>query len=146
MARCKRRKLSLAVLMLDLDHFKVFNDTLGHQAGDTMLIAFARLMQSSVRNEDIACRLGGEEFILIMPEMDKEVAVRRATELLQATREMAVMHDGQLLPQITASIGIAVFPEHGSDPDQLIGRSDSALYQAKREGRDRYAIAENLAE
>jgi diguanylate cyclase (GGDEF)-like protein len=145
MARCKRRKLSLAVLVLDLDHFKIFNDTLGHQAGDTMLIAFARLLQSSVRNEDIACRLGGEEFILIMPEMDQEVAIRRATELLKATRELSVMHDGQVLPQITASIGIAVFPEHSSDPDQLIGSADSALYQAKHAGRDRYAIAESLA-
>ena len=143
MARCKRRNLSLSVLMLDLDHFKIFNDTLGHQAGDTMLIAFARLLQSSVRNEDIACRLGGEEFILIMPEMDQEVAIRRATELLKATRELSVMHDGQVLPQITASIGIAVFPEHSSDADQLIGSADSALYQAKHAGRDRYAIAES---
>ena len=145
MARCKRRKLSLAVLMLDLDHFKIFNDTLGHQAGDTLLIAFARLLQSSVRNEDIACRLGGEEFILIMPEMDREVAIMRATELLQATRELSVMHEGQILPQITVSIGIAVFPEHSSDPDHLIRSSDTALYQAKHEGRDRYAIAENLS-
>jgi len=145
MARCKRRKLFLAVLMLDLDHFKVFNDTLGHQAGDTMLIAFARLLQSSVRNEDIACRLGGEEFILIMPEMDQEVAIRRASELLQATRELSVMHDGQILPPITASIGIAVFPIHSIDADQLIGSADSALYQAKHAGRDRYAITENLA-
>lgn len=145
MARCKRRKLSLAVLMLDLDHFKIFNDTLGHQAGDTMLIAFARLLQSSVRNEDIACRLGGEEFILIMPEMDEEVAIVRANELLQATRELSVMHDGELLPQITASIGIAVFPDHSSDADQLIGSADTALYQAKRSGRDKYALAEKLA-
>jgi diguanylate cyclase (GGDEF)-like protein len=143
MTRCKRRKLSLAVLMLDLDYFKIFNDTLGHQAGDTMLIAFARLLQSSVRNEDIACRLGGEEFILIMPEMDEEVAIRRATELLQATRELAVMHDGQLLPAITASIGIAVFPEHGNDADQLVRCSDAALYQAKHSGRDRYVLADS---
>ena len=146
MTRCKRRNLSLAVLMLDLDHFKIFNDTLGHQAGDALLVAFSRLLQKSVRNEDIACRLGGEEFILIMPEMDEEVAIRRATELLQATRELSVMHEGQILPQITVSIGIAVFPQHSNDPDHLIGSSDTALYQAKHEGRDRYAIAENLSE
>ena len=146
MTRCKRRNLSLAVLMLDLDHFKIFNDTLGHQAGDALLVAFSRLLQKSVRNEDIACRLGGEEFILIMPEMDQEVAIRRATELLQATRELSVMHEGQILPQITVSIGIAVFPQHSNDPDHLIGSSDTALYQAKHEGRDRYAIAENLTE
>ena len=145
MTRCKRRNSSLAVLMLDLDHFKVFNDTLGHQAGDALLVAFSRLLQKSVRNEDIACRLGGEEFILIMPEMDQEVAIRRATELLQATRELSVMHEGQILPQITVSIGIAVFPQHSTDLDHLIGCSDTALYQAKHEGRDRYAIAENLS-
>ena len=145
MTRCKRRNLSLAVLMLDLDHFKVFNDTLGHQAGDTLLVAFSRLLQKSVRNEDIACRLGGEEFILIMPEMGRDVAIRRATELLQATRELSVMHEGQILPQITVSIGIAVFPEHSIDTDQLIGTADGALYLAKHAGRDRYAIAENLA-
>jgi diguanylate cyclase (GGDEF)-like protein len=142
LARCKRRKLPLSVMLLDLDHFKIFNDTLGHQAGDSLLIAFSRMLQSSVRNEDIACRLGGEEFILIMPEMGQEIAIRRATELLEATRKLEVMHEGQILPQITTSIGIAVYPDHSSVADQLIGSSDSALYQAKRSGRDRYAIAE----
>ncbi len=144
MARCRRRKLPLSVMVLDLDHFKIFNDTLGHQAGDSLLVAFSRMLQSSVRNEDIACRLGGEEFILIMPEMDQEIATRRASELLEATRKLEVMHDGQMLPQITTSIGIAVFPDHSNEPDQLIGASDSALYQAKRTGRDRYAVAERL--
>ncbi len=144
MARCRRRKLPLSVMVLDLDHFKIFNDTLGHQAGDSMLVAFARMLQGSVRNEDIACRLGGEEFILIMPEMDEQIASLRATELLESVRKLEVMHDGQLLPQITTSIGIAVFPDHSNEPDQLIGASDSALYQAKRAGRDRYAIAEKL--
>lgn len=144
MTRCKRRKLPLSVMLLDLDHFKIFNDTLGHPAGDTLLVAFANLLQKSVRNEDIACRLGGEEFILIMPEMDQEIAIRRATELLEATRKLEVMHDGQLLPQITTSIGIAVFPQHSIDANQLITSSDNALYAAKNSGRDRYAIAENV--
>lgn len=142
MARCKRRKLPLSVMVLDLDHFKVFNDTLGHQAGDALLVAFSRMLQTSVRNEDIACRLGGEEFILIMPEMDQEIAVRRATQLLEATRKLEVMYEGQILPQITTSIGIAVYPDHSSEPDQLIGSSDTALYQAKRTGRDKYSVAE----
>lgn len=144
MTRCKRRKLPLSVMVLDLDHFKAFNDSLGHQAGDALLVAFSRMLQGSVRNEDIACRLGGEEFILIMPEMDQDIAIRRATELLEATRKLEVMHDGQILPQITTSIGIAVFPEHGDAADQLIGRSDSALYVAKNSGRDCYALAEKL--
>ncbi len=144
LARCKRRKLPLSVMLLDLDHFKTFNDTLGHPAGDTLLVAFANLLQKSVRNEDIACRLGGEEFILIMPEMDEEIAIRRANELLEATRRLEVMHDGQILPQITTSIGIAVFPEHSNDASKLIASSDTALYAAKNSGRDRYAIAEPL--
>lgn len=142
MTRCKRRKLPLSVMLLDLDHFKIFNDTLGHPAGDTLLVAFANLLQKSVRNEDIACRLGGEEFILIMPEMDEGIAIRRANELLDATRTLEVFHDGQLLPQITTSIGIAVFPDHSTEADQLISSSDNALYAAKNAGRDRYAIAE----
>jgi len=145
MTRCKRRKLPLSVMLLDLDHFKLFNDTLGHPAGDTLLVAFADLLQKSVRNEDIACRLGGEEFILIMPEMDQDIAIRRANELLDATRKLEVIHDGQLLPQITTSIGIAVFPDHSTEADQLIGSSDNALYAAKNAGRDRYAIAEKTA-
>ncbi len=144
MARCKRRKLPLSVMIFDLDYFKIFNDCYGHQAGDAMLIAFARLLQVNVRNEDIACRLGGEEFILIMPEMGQEVAITRATELLEATRKLEVMHDGQQLAQVTASIGVAVFPDHSLEADQLISYADQALYRAKRDGRDRYAIAENL--
>lgn len=145
LARCKRRKSPLSVMVFDLDHFKIFNDTLGHPAGDTLLVAFAQLLQKSVRNEDIACRLGGEEFILIMPEMDLEIAIRRANELLEATRKLEVMHDGQMLPQITTSIGIAVFPEYGAEAAQLMSSSDNALYQAKHEGRDRYAIAEKIS-
>lgn len=141
MGRCKRRKLPLSVMVFDLDHFKGFNDSLGHQAGDSILVAFSRLLQNSVRNEDIACRLGGEEFILIMPEMGEDVAIRRATELLEATRKLEVMYEGKLLPQITTSIGIAMYPDHCSEADQLIGQSDTALYIAKNSGRDRYVMA-----
>lgn len=146
MTRCKRRNLPLSVMLLDLDHFKIFNDTLGHPAGDAMLMAFANLLKKSVRNEDIACRFGGEEFILIMPEMDMEVTISRANELLEATRKLEVMHDGQILPQITTSIGIAMFPLHSTDASKLITSSDNALYAAKNSGRDRYAIAEPLVD
>lgn len=146
MTRCKRRNLPLSVMLLDLDHFKIFNDTLGHPAGDAMLIAFANVLKKSVRNEDIACRFGGEEFILIMPEMDLEVTIGRANELLEATRRLEVMHDGQVLPQITTSIGIAMFPLHSTDASKLITSSDNALYAAKNSGRDRFVIAEILVE
>lgn len=146
MTRCKRRKLPLSVMVFDLDHFKIFNDTLGHPAGDAVLVAFAQLLHKSVRNEDIACRLGGEEFILIMPEMDENITIRRANELLDATRKLEVIHDGQILPQITTSIGIAVFPDHSTEVSKLMSASDTALYQAKRDGRNRYSIAPNMSE
>jgi diguanylate cyclase (GGDEF)-like protein len=140
--RCKRRKMPLAMMVFDIDHFKALNDEHGHPAGDAVLIAFSRLLQQSTRDEDIACRLGGEEFILILPEMEQSTAERRAQEMLDAIRGMELMFDGKKLRDITASAGIAVFPMHGINAEQLIARSDSALYQAKNKGRDQYAVAE----
>ncbi len=141
LARCQRRGLPLAVLAFDLDRFKDFNDTYGHPAGDAMLVAFARVLQSNSRNEDIACRQGGEEFLVIMPEMDVTVALRRAGELMAAMARMEVMHEGQVLPKLTTSIGLAIFPEHGPDPAILLAQADQALYQAKALGRNRVQVA-----
>ena len=141
MARSKRRKLPLAVMMFDLDHFKAFNDNFGHAAGDALLVAFGRLLGSSFRSEDIACRLGGEEFILIMPEMELAVAKRRAQELLDATAALNVVHEGQTLPPITTSIGLAIMPENGEKPDALMAAADQALYGAKAAGRNRFSVA-----
>ncbi len=144
MGRSSRRKQHVAVMAFDIDHFKRFNDSYGHGAGDAVLVAFSRLLQSSSRSEDIACRMGGEEFVLIMPEMDLAVATRRAEELLAAVPKMTVIHDGQRLPAITTSIGLAVFPEHGGKPEDLLKRADQALYRAKGEGRDRVVVAQPL--
>jgi len=141
MARSGRRNLPLSVMAFDIDHFKRFNDTYGHAAGDAVLVAFSRLLQSSTRSEDIACRMGGEEFVLIMPEMELAIAQRRAEELIAAVPRMTVMHDGQRLPPLTTSIGIAVFPLHSRKPEELLSRADQALYRAKGEGRNRLAIA-----
>jgi diguanylate cyclase (GGDEF)-like protein len=141
MARSKRRDLPLAVLAFDLDHFKNFNDTYGHPAGDAVLVAFARILQANSRSEDIACRQGGEEFVLIMPEMDAAVAMRRAVNLMSVMSTMDVMHEGQLLPKLTTSIGLAVFPENGPDPKALLAQADQALYEAKAQGRNRVVIA-----
>ncbi|HMB56217.1 MAG TPA: sensor domain-containing diguanylate cyclase [Arenimonas sp.] len=142
MARSGRRKLPLAVMTFDLDHFKAFNDTYGHAAGDAVLVAFSRLLQSASRSEDIACRMGGEEFVLIMPEMDLEVATRRANELLAAMGKLVVMHTGNVLPPLTTSIGLALFPEHGRQPDRLLAAADQALYRAKSQGRKQMVVAE----
>ena len=141
MARSKRRDLPLAVLAFDLDHFKDFNDRYGHPAGDAILVAFARILQSNSRSEDIACRQGGEEFVLILPEMDAAVAMRRAVNLMSVMSTMDVMHEGQLLPKLTTSIGLAVFPECGPDPKALLAQADQALYEAKAQGRNRVVVA-----
>ena len=141
-ARCRRRGLPLAVLAFDLDHFKDFNDSYGHPAGDAILVAFARILQSNSRSEDIACRQGGEEFVVIMPEMGLSVALRRAEELMQLMSTMDVLHEGQPLPKLTTSIGLAIFPEHGLTPDALLGQADLALYEAKSQGRNRVLVAQ----
>ncbi|MBC7656060.1 MAG: GGDEF domain-containing protein [Frankiaceae bacterium] len=141
MSRSKRRGLPLAVLAFDLDRFKDFNDRFGHAAGDAVLVAFARILQSNSRSEDIACRQGGEEFVLIAPEMDIGVGLRRAGELMGALAGMDVLHEGQLLPKLTTSIGVAIFPEHGQSPEGLLAQADQALYQAKAHGRNRVIVA-----
>ena len=141
LTRCARRKLPLSVLAFDLDHFKAFNDNYGHPAGDAILRSFARVLQSLSRNEDIACRQGGEEFLVILPEMDREVAMRRAGEVMQQLAILEVQHEGRVLPRLTTSIGLAMFPEHGAKPAELLAQADGALYEAKARGRNRVEIA-----
>jgi diguanylate cyclase (GGDEF)-like protein len=141
MTRSGRRKLPLAVMTFDLDRFKAFNDTYGHSAGDAVLVAFARLLRERSRNEDIACRMGGEEFIVILPEMDRSVALRRAEEMMRDLTALEIRHEGELLPTITTSIGIALYPEHGSKPEELLQKADLALYEAKAGGRNRAKVA-----
>jgi diguanylate cyclase (GGDEF)-like protein len=141
LARCARRKLPLSVLAFDLDHFKAFNDNYGHPAGDAILVAFARVLATSSRGEDIACRQGGEEFVMICPEMSREVALRRAAEIMAKVAALEVIHEGRRLPPITASIGLALLPEHGSKPAELLAAADAALYEAKNRGRNRVEVA-----
>ncbi len=140
-ARAKRRKLHVSVMAFDLDHFKDFNDRYGHPAGDAVLVAFARILQSNSRSEDIACRQGGEEFVLILPEMGLDVALRRAGDLMQALAGLKLVHEGQLLPALTSSIGMALYPQHGETPESLLAQADQALYLAKAQGRNRLAVA-----
>ena len=135
-ARCQRRQMPMVVLMLDIDHFKAFNDLHGHPGGDTLLAAFGRLLQSSCRLEDIPCRYGGEEFTLILPEADASVGLDRARSLLLATSQLAVAHNGLTLPRVTVSIGLAVLPRDGNNASSLIEAADLALYRAKSQGRN----------
>jgi diguanylate cyclase (GGDEF)-like protein len=140
LTRCARRNLPLAVLAFDLDHFKPFNDNYGHGAGDAILRGFARVLAGRSRNEDIACRQGGEEFLVILPEMEREVALRRAGELMRDLAALDVQYEGRVLPKITTSIGLALFPDHGSKPAELLAQADVALYEAKARGRDRVEL------
>jgi diguanylate cyclase (GGDEF)-like protein len=141
LARAARRNQRLALMMLDLDHFKRINDTFGHDAGDQILARFGQLLGAACRGEDIACRFGGEEFTAILVDCEPEMAQRRAEELRQATAALEIVLRGQRLGPITVSIGIATFPAHGATPQTLITAADQALYAAKRDGRDRVMLA-----
>ena len=144
LTRCARRGLPLSLLMLDIDHFKAFNDAHGHAGGDAVLAQFGKLLETMTRGEDIACRYGGEEFTLILPEADLDAATERAEAIRLAVESMQVTYLGKLLPQVTASIGVAAYPAHGNTPDTLLEAADNALYQAKRRGRNRIDIAVGL--
>jgi diguanylate cyclase (GGDEF)-like protein/PAS domain S-box-containing protein len=137
--RSTRTGSPLAVIMMDLDHFKDYNDTFGHNAGDELLSALGNLVKSEIRGEDIACRYGGEEFLLIIPGTSMEVGLERAELLRLAVKEMHEHHGG--LKPITLSLGVAVYPVHGETGLDLIRAADAALYQAKRAGRDRVIAA-----
>lgn len=136
-ARCGRRGFPLSVLMLDVDHFKQFNDTHGHAGGDALLAAVGQLLSSRLRGEDIACRYGGEEFTVILPEADHTTALRHAEELRLAMSQLSVPFSGRTLPPVTTSIGVATYPLDGVAGLTLVRKADAALYRAKRSGRNR---------
>lgn len=141
-SRCTRRGLPLVVMMFDIDDFKQFNDVHGHPGGDALLVAFARLLQSCCRPEDIPCRFGGEEFTLILPEATLETAMERASALLLETSRLVVSQDEVALGRVTTSIGLAALPAHGSTATELIEAADRALYAAKHQGRNRACAAD----
>lgn len=132
---------SLGIIMLDVDHFKRFNDTFGHQAGDTVLREVGRFLNQNIRGKDLACRYGGEEFIIIIPEATIDYTIQRASDLRSGIKSLGIEHDGQLLGRITSSFGVACFPEHGQTLNAVIAAADGALYHAKASGRDRVISA-----
>jgi len=139
--RVKRKGGTLAVMMLDLDRFKLFNDNFGHEAGDILLRAFSDLLRRRVRGEDVPCRYGGEEFAIILPEASLEATCARARELCQAVKELQPVYQDIPLGSITASVGVAVYPEHGPSGDDIVRAADNALYHSKACGRDRVSVA-----
>jgi diguanylate cyclase (GGDEF)-like protein len=132
---------SLGVLMIDLDHFKRLNDAFGHAAGDFALRLVGQFFQTNVRAEDIACRFGGEEFVIILPKASAEDTRRRAEALRLGIRSIRAEHGGPSFPTLTMSVGVAAYPEHGATGESLLRAADEALYRAKAEGRDRGVVA-----
>jgi diguanylate cyclase (GGDEF)-like protein len=141
--RSARNQTALSVILMDLDHFKRFNDTFGHEAGDLLLREIGSLLKSSVRGGDIPCRFGGEEFLLVMPEATGETAQQRAEQLREKIKQLALEYQGQPLGRVTMSLGIAVYPSHGHAATDIVRAADRALYRAKAEGRDRVVVADS---
>ena len=130
---------SVALLLLDLDHFKAINDTHGHAAGDAVLRGVADVFVREIRHDDLACRWGGEEMLAVLKDCDLASAEERATRLRAATAASPL--DAVPGLRVTASIGVSAFPEHGPGLDELTKRADKALHLAKRYGRDRVVCA-----
>jgi diguanylate cyclase (GGDEF)-like protein len=122
--------------MLDVDFFKKINDNYGHEEGDRLLHELGVLLQSNIRQEDIPCRYGGEEFLIILPDAPLEAAVRRAEFLRQKVK--ATLRVQQ--QAVTVSVGVAVYPEHGLLAEGIVAAADEALYAAKHQGRDRVVV------
>jgi len=135
--KAKRNRSSLAILLIDLDHFKKINDTYGHQTGDLCLKTFSEVLTRSIRSMDIAGRWGGEEFIVILPDASRADAVAVANRIREAIKRSVVYAEGLKPVSISASFGVATFPDNGEDVDELIKVADGKLYMAKMEGRDR---------
>lgn len=144
--RAARANECVSVLMLDLDHFKRFNDSFGHDAGDFVLRSISDLFVSYFRATDICCRYGGEEFAIVMPAAPADQAVARAEALREKLKSLELRHEKRHLGSLTVSIGIAAFPEHGRTAGELLKTADRCLYHSKKTGRDRVtapAFAQN---
>ena len=140
--RSIRSSRPLSVMMLDIDHFKRFNDTFGHDAGDAVLREVGAVLRSFFRGEDVACRYGGEEFALVLTDTSAEGALARASQLRDQVHQLSLNFRRQALGPVTISVGIASLPLHATTGDALLRVSDKALYRAKHEGRDRVVLAD----
>jgi diguanylate cyclase (GGDEF)-like protein len=144
-ARAKRNAHPISFVMLDIDHFKDYNDNAGHGAGDAVLAAMGRYIRDVTRTDDVACRYGGEEFLLVWPTMDADGALHRAQELQQGIKALSVQEGDRILPGITVSVGVAVLDVTSDETaDDAIRAADAALYRAKAGGRDRVMTADDL--
>jgi len=136
-ARAQRGSYPVAVLMCDIDWFKRTNDTYGHRAGDVVLVAVGDLLSNLIRHGDVICRYGGEEFIIIMPNISRAEAEQRANDLRAAVEQLSIALHDQRQVNVTVSIGLAVYPEHGDTDETILSHADIALFNAKHLGRNR---------
>jgi diguanylate cyclase (GGDEF)-like protein len=141
----ERSKRPLGIIMLDLDEFKPFNDAHGHEAGDMLLRTFARFIQKHTRGADVACRYGGDEFMILLVDADLENTRRRADGLREGFRKIVVRYMNQKLEAVSFSIGVASCPEHGTTSEDLLAAADEALYDAKAKGRNRVSVYKSRA-
>jgi diguanylate cyclase (GGDEF)-like protein len=145
-ARAQRYNYPTAIVMIDVDHFKSFNDQYGHDAGDVVLKEIAHVIKEGIRESDIACRYGGEELTLVLPETPIQAALAKAEDLRLAIHRISLTYGQNILGHLTASFGVATFPDHGTSGSEVIQAADAALYRAKAAGRDRVMSAENRYE
>jgi diguanylate cyclase (GGDEF)-like protein len=143
--RAIRYRRPLGLIMLDIDNFKAFNDSFSYAAGDTLLRELGAYLQSNLRKGDLTCRYGGEEFILILPESTTEDTIKRADQLREGVKTLRVQHQGLPLGEVTISIGIACFPQHGKSMYEMLRAVDTALHRAKSAGKDCVTIAEEIS-
>jgi diguanylate cyclase (GGDEF)-like protein len=139
-SRARRSGRSLGILMIDIDEFKRFNDTLGHAAGDAVLRAMGQYLLMAARGEDIVCRYGGEEFVLVMSQAPHNTVLQRAENLRQGVQQLGIEYEGRLVGPITVSIGIGIFPDHGNSVEGVLRAADAAMYEAKQLGRNRVTV------
>jgi len=141
LAMARRRKQPVGVIMLDLDHFKSFNDVYGHEVGDRILREFARTMLGTMRETNLAARLGGDEFVVVLPDTNPKSCWLVAERIRQAVMQMVISSGPDtVLPKLTISLGVAAFPEHGQAFDEVLLAADKALYESKRAGQNRTTL------
>ncbi|WP_109313117.1 diguanylate cyclase [Ruegeria sp. AU67] len=139
--RSQQTGAPLSLIAVDVDHFKKFNDTHGHDAGDMVLRAVGAALEQGCDRDEVACRIGGEEFMLILPDNTSDDAITRAEQLRQAVEAVSVRYGEKSLPRITISVGVSHYPAHGSMPQDLMRAADDALYAAKDKGRNQVQVA-----
>ncbi|MFN8433031.1 MAG: GGDEF domain-containing protein [Anaerolineales bacterium] len=138
--KAKRDQTPLSVIISDIDHFKLINDSYGHQVGDQFLVEIAKLMKTHARSTDFVCRYGGEEFLIVMPGTPANAAIKRAEEILQKCTDTIIVHEGKNL-QVAMSLGVATYPDHGQEFEEIIIKADKALYISKQNGRNRITLS-----